>query len=190
MTRFSRIDAVLGGVIVIERQEISDDRGSFGRLFCQNDLKSFGWNKPVAQVNVSRTRAAGSVRGLHYQLPPHAEIKYVVCNIGKIFDVAVDLRRNSSTFLQWRGFELSAENNKQLLIPKGFAHGFSVLSETAEVMYKCDEFYYKESEAGIFYNDAALNIDWNISAEKAIISDKDQQQPSLLNCKNNFEFEQ
>ena len=130
------------------------------------------------------------IRGLHYQLNPHAQTKLVRVLSGKILDVAVDIRIGSPTYGKAFSLELSAENNKQLLIPKGFAHGFSVLSETAEVMYKCDEFYYKESEAGILYNDAALNIDWNIPADKAIISEKDQQQPSLLNCKNNFVFEQ
>lgn len=171
MTRFSRIDAVLGGVIVIERQETSDDRGSFGRLFCQNDLKSFGWNKPVAQVNVSRTRAAGSVRGLHYQLPPHAEIKYVVCNIGKIFDVAVDLRRNSSTFLQWRGFELSAENRRGLMIPEGFAHGFQTLTNDVEMVYFHSAPYAKEADSGLHVLDSRLAIRWPLPVSG--LSDKD-----------------
>jgi dTDP-4-dehydrorhamnose 3,5-epimerase len=123
-------------------------------------------------------------------LNPHAQNKLIRVLCGKILDVAVDIRQGSPTYGKAFSIELSAENNKQLLIPKGFAHGFSVLSETAEVMYKCDAFYNKESEAGIIYNDAALNIDWNIPAGKAIVSEKDLQQPSLLNCKNNFDFEQ
>jgi dTDP-4-dehydrorhamnose 3,5-epimerase len=148
MSRFSKIDAALGGVVLVERQETSDDRGSFGRLFCQDDLKSFGWKGPVAQVNVSRTTAAGSVRGLHYQLPPHAEMKYVICMSGSIFDVAVDLRRQSPTFLQWRGFELSAENSHGLIIPEGFAHGFQALTHDVEMLYFHSAPYAKEADCG------------------------------------------
>jgi dTDP-4-dehydrorhamnose 3,5-epimerase len=141
------------------------------------------------QDNQSKS-SFGVIRGLHYQLNPHAQTKLVRVLSGKIQDVVVDIRVGSPTYGKAFSIELSSENNKQLLIPKGFAHGFSVLSETAEVIYKCDEFYNKESEAGILYNDAALNIDWQIPAYKAIISDKDLQQPTLLNCKNNFVFEQ
>jgi dTDP-4-dehydrorhamnose 3,5-epimerase len=123
-------------------------------------------------------------------LAPHAQTKLVRVLSGKILDVVVDMRTGSPTYGKVFSLELSAENNKQLLIPKGFAHGFSVLSETAEVMYKCDVFYNKESEAGMAYNDTTLNIDWKIPADKAIISEKDIQQPSFMNCKNNFKFEQ
>jgi dTDP-4-dehydrorhamnose 3,5-epimerase len=128
------------------------------------------------------------IRGLHYQLTPYAQTKLVRVLSGVILDVAVDIRKGSPTFGQFFSIELSAENKKQLFIPHGFAHGFSVLSERAEVMYKCDAFYNKESEGGIIYNDASLNIDWGIPADKAIISEKDLQLPSFEGCKNNFQF--
>ena len=108
---------------------------------------------------------------------------------GTILDVAVDIRKGSPTFGKAFTIELSAENKKQLLVPKGFAHGYSVLTETAEVLYKCDEFYNKQSEGGIVYNDPALNIDWKIPAAKAIVADRDLQHPLISNCKNNFLFE-
>ena len=126
---------------------------------------------------------------MHYQLAPHAQTKLIRVLSGSILDIVVDIRKGSPTYANAFSIELSAENNKQLFIPKGFAHGFSVLSDTAEVIYKCDEFYHKESEAGIVFNDAALNIDWKIPVASAIISDKDLVHPSLLNCKNNFVFE-
>jgi dTDP-4-dehydrorhamnose 3,5-epimerase len=171
MSRFGKIDAVLGGVILIERKETSDDRGSFVRLFCQDDLKSFGWEKPVAQVNVSRTTAAGSVRGLHYQLPPHAEMKYVICLTGRIFDVAVDLRRHSPTFLQWRGFELSAENKRGLIIPEGFAHGFQALTNDVEMVYFHSAPYAKQADSGLNVLDPRLAILWPLAVSG--LSDKD-----------------
>jgi dTDP-4-dehydrorhamnose 3,5-epimerase len=141
------------------------------------------------QDNQSKS-SYGVIRGLHYQLNPYAQTKLVRVLSGKILDVAVDIRKGSSMYGKAFSIELSSDNHKQLLIPKGFAHGFSVLSETAVVMYKCDTFYNKESEFGIIYNDASLNIDWQIPAGKSIVSDKDKQQPSFTNCQNNFVFEQ
>jgi len=129
------------------------------------------------------------VRGLHYQLSPHAQTKLVRVLTGTIVDIAVDIRKNSPTFSKVFSIELSAENKKQLLIPSGFAHGFSVLSERAEVLYKCDDFYDKESETGIRYNDPQLSIDWKIPDDKIIVSEKDQQLPLLAHSKNNFVFQ-
>jgi len=130
----------------------------------------------------------GVVRGLHYQLPPYSQTKLVRALQGTILDVAVDLRVGSPAFGKVFTIELSAENKKQLLVPKGFAHGYSVLSETAEVMYKCDAFYNKDSEGGLFYADPELNIDWKVPLDKAIVADKDLVNPTLANCINNFVY--
>ena len=130
----------------------------------------------------------GVIRGLHYQLNPFAQTKLIRVLSGSILDVAVDIRKGSPTYGKVFVLELSADNKKQLLIPQGFAHGYSVLSATAEVFYKCDEFYNKETEGGIMYNDEALNINWQIPVDKAIISEKDLQHPGLNNCINNFSF--
>ena len=177
------------GLIIFEPAVIKDSRGYFFESYSERLFYANGITTRFVQDNQSKS-SFGVIRGLHYQLNPYAQTKLVRVLSGKIMDVAVDIRTGSPTYGKAFSLELSAENNKQLLIPKGFAHGFSVLSETAEVMYKCDEFYNKDSEAGILYNDAALHIDWKIPDDKAIISDKDILQPSLLNCKNNFVFEQ
>ena len=183
------IKTAFPGLVIFEPIVLKDSRGYFFESYSERVFHAEGINDRFVQDNQSKS-SYGVIRGLHYQLNPHAHTKLVRVLSGKIMDVAVDIRTGSPTYGKAFSLELSAENNKQLLIPKGFAHGFSVLSETAEVIYKCDEFYHKDSEAGIIYNDAALNIDWQIPAGKAIISEKDQQQPLLLNCKNNFVFEQ
>src|SRR5665811_2009673 len=131
----------------------------------------------------------GVIRGLHYQLDPYAQTKLIRVLSGSILDVAVDIRKNSPTYGKVYTIELSAENKKQLLVPKGFAHGYSVISNTAEVFYKCDAFYNKEFEKGIFFEDKALNIDWKIPKDKAVISDKDSAHPPFERDKNDFVFE-
>jgi dTDP-4-dehydrorhamnose 3,5-epimerase len=128
------------------------------------------------------------IRGLHYQLNPHAQTKLIRVLSGTILDVAVDIRKDSPTYGKAFTIELSAVNKKQLLIPKGFAHGYSVISQTAEVFYKCDDFYHKECEGGIMYNDPALQINWQIPADKAIISEKDMNHPGINNVITNFTF--
>jgi dTDP-4-dehydrorhamnose 3,5-epimerase len=176
------------GLIIFEPTVLKDSRGYFFESYSERVFQAEGITARFVQDNQSKS-SYGVLRGLHYQLNPYAQTKLVRVLSGKILDVAVDIRKGSPTYAKAFSIELSAENNKQLLIPKGFAHGFSVLSETAEVMYKCDEFYNKESEGGILYNDPVLKIDWQIPADKAIVSEKDMQQPLLLNCKNNFVFE-
>jgi dTDP-4-dehydrorhamnose 3,5-epimerase len=175
------------GLIIIEPTVFKDSRGYFFESYNENNFKAGGIGIKFVQDNQSKS-AYGVIRGLHYQLDPYAQTKLMRVLSGSILDIAVDIRTGSPTYGKAFSIELSAENNKQLLIPKGFAHGFSVLSDTAEVMYKCDEFYQKESEAGIAFNDPVLNIDWKIPADKAIISEKDMNQPLLANCKNNFSF--
>ncbi|MBL7701229.1 MAG: dTDP-4-dehydrorhamnose 3,5-epimerase [Ferruginibacter sp.] len=177
------------GLIIFEPAVFKDSRGYFFESYNERLFSANGINTRFVQDNQSKS-SYGVIRGLHYQLNPYAQSKLVRVLSGSILDVAVDLRTGSPAYGKAFALELSAANNRQLFIPKGFAHGFSVLSETAEVMYKCDEFYNKDSEAGIIYNDPTLGIDWKVPADKAIISDKDLHQPTLLNCKNNFVFEQ
>ncbi|MFV0605638.1 MAG: dTDP-4-dehydrorhamnose 3,5-epimerase [Niabella sp.] len=173
------------GLIIFESRVFEDDRGYFFEAYNEAVFNEAGVHYKFVQDNQSFSKY-GVIRGLHYQLSPHAQCKLVRVLQGVILDVAVDIRQNSPTFGQHFSIELSAENKKQLLLPHGFAHGFSVLSETAVVMYKCDALYHKESEGGIIFNDADLNIDWKIPEAKAIVSEKDIQLPLFKNCKNNF----
>lgn len=182
------IETGLPGLLVFEPTVFEDSRGYFYEAYNEKAFAQQGITTKFVQDNQSCS-SYGVIRGLHYQLSPHAQIKLVRVLSGVILDVAVDIRKGSPTFGKVYALELSAQNKKQLYIPAGFAHGFSVLSEMAEVLYKCDAFYNKESEGGILYNDPALQIDWKIAPDKAIISDKDIKQPRLADCKNNFVFE-
>ena len=182
------IKTSLPGLLIFEPAVFEDSRGYFFESYNEAIFTEVGIKIKFVQDNQARS-AYGVIRGLHYQLNPHAQTKLVRVLSGSILDVVVDIRKESPSYGKVYTLELSAENKKQLLIPKGFAHGYSVLSETAEVFYKCDEFYHKGAEAGIIYNDASLQIDWMIPGNKAIISDKDQKHPLLLNCENNFVFE-
>jgi dTDP-4-dehydrorhamnose 3,5-epimerase len=176
------------GLLVFEPKVFEDSRGYFFESYNENIFREQGVDIRWVQDNQSSS-TYGVIRGLHYQLPPYAQTKLVRVLKGKILDIVVDIRKGSPTFGKSYGEVLSAKNKKQLLIPKGFAHGFAVLSEKAEVLYKCDAFYNKESEGGIIYNDPALLIDWRIPAEEAIVSEKDILFPTLENCNNNFVFE-
>ena len=174
-------------VFVFEPSVFQDDRGFFFesyslRLFQANQLPNV-----FVQDNQSFS-SYGVIRGLHYQLGEHAQTKLVRVISGKILDVVVDIRKGSPMYGQWLSIELSAENRKQLFVPKGFAHGFSVLSDTAELSYKCDQFYNKASEGGIIYNDPALQVEWQIPADKALVSGKDIQLPGLSACLNDFVY--
>jgi dTDP-4-dehydrorhamnose 3,5-epimerase len=182
------IETGLPGLVVFEPRVFADSRGYFFESFSERTFTEQGITTRFVQDNQSRS-SYGVIRGLHYQLPPHAQTKLIRVLEGSILDVAVDIRQGSPTFGKVYTLELTAENKKQLLVPKGFAHGFSVLSETAEIMYKCDAFYNKEAEGGILYSDPALQIDWKVPADKAIVSDKDILLPSLAGCKNTFVFE-
>lgn len=175
------------GLIIIEPQLFGDSRGYFFEAYNQQVFKDAGIDFQFVQDNQSRS-VYGVVRGLHYQLPPFQQAKLVRVLEGNILDVAVDIRKGSPTYGQIFTIELSAENKKQLFIPAGFAHGFSVLSDSAEILYKCDRFYNKDSEAGISYGDPALAIDWKIAAGKEIVSEKDSGLPTLANCRNTFVF--
>ena len=176
------------GLLVFEPNVFEDSRGYFFESYNEKIFREAGIDFRWVQDNQSSS-GYGVIRGLHYQLPPFAQSKLIRVLKGKILDVVIDIRTGSPTFGKSYCKVLSAKNNRQLFIPKGFAHGFSVLSEKAEVLYKCDGFYNKESESGIIYNDPALNIDWQIPAKDEIISDKDKILPLLKDCKNSFVFE-
>lgn len=181
------IKTELPGLLVFEPNVFEDSRGYFFEAYNEEQFQQEGIDIRWIQDNQSSS-TYGVIRGLHYQLPPFDQTKLVRVLRGKILDVVVDIRKGSPTFGKSFSKVLSAKNKRQLFIPKGFAHGFSVLSEKAEVLYKCDGFYNKESEGGIIYNDPALEIDWRIPAEEAIISDKDKVLPTLAECRNSFVF--
>ena len=176
------------GLVIYEPMVFEDNRGYFFESFNEKIFTREGITQSFVQDNQSHS-GYGVIRGLHYQLSPHAQSKLVRVLSGKILDVAVDIRKGSPTYGRHFAIELSADNKKQLYIPHGFAHGFSVLSETADVLYKCDAFYNKESEGGIRYNDPILQIDWKIAAGKEVVSEKDIQNPLFVDCKNNFVLE-
>ncbi len=162
---------------IIEANPYEDHRGKFSRLFCQEELKKIGHDKQIVQINHSLTKEKGTVRGMHYQKPPKAEIKMVQCLKGEVFDVIVDLRKDSPTFLKWHGEILSSKNSKIMYIPEGFAHGFQVLESDSELLYFHTEFYSPLHEAGIKYNDPKININWLL--EPVNISEKDQCYQSI-----------
>lgn len=164
------------GLVIVEPTIFKDSRGYFFESYNEAQFKQNGITASFVQDNQSRS-TYGVIRGLHYQQPPHAQAKLVRVLEGAILDVAVDVRKDSPTYGQHFAIELTSENKKQLFLPEGFAHGFSVLSEIAVVLYKCNAFYNKASEGGILYNDPQLNIDWQIKEGDAIISDKDAQLP-------------
>ncbi|HLX67379.1 MAG TPA: dTDP-4-dehydrorhamnose 3,5-epimerase [Puia sp.] len=172
-------------LLIFEPVVYQDNRGHFFESYNEQTFFKEGLNHRFVQDNQSYS-TYGVIRGLHYQLDPHAQTKLVRVLQGTILDVAVDMRRSSATFGKSFAVELSSDNKLQLLIPRGFAHGFSVLSETAEVLYKCDGLYNKEREGGIRFDDARLHIDWQIPAGKGIVSEKDLALPLFAECRNNF----
>jgi dTDP-4-dehydrorhamnose 3,5-epimerase len=173
------------GLLVFEPHIIRDERGYFYESFNQRIFSEAGINMPFVQDNQSYSRK-NTLRGLHYQLNPMAQSKLVRVIYGEVLDVAVDLRKNSPTFGKHFSIRLSAENHLQLYIPRGFAHGYSVLSETAIFFYKCDNFYSKNHERGIRFNDPQLQIDWCIDIHHAIVSEKDQNNPLFIDAEMNF----
>lgn len=158
--RFRFYHTTLDGLIVIERLAIADQRGFLERLFCAEAFAEIGLKQPIAQINRTLTRHRGTVRGMHFQHPPHTETKIISCLRGEIFDAAVDLRAGSPTFLQWHGEILSAANNKSLFIPEGFAHGFQTLSDDCELLYFHGTAYQAQAEGGISPLDSRLRIAW------------------------------
>lgn len=175
------------GLLIFEPVVFEDSRGYFFESYNEKIFSAAGVEIKFIQDNQAKS-TFGVIRGLHFQLAPYSQTKLIRVLSGSILDVAVDIRQGSPTYGQAYSLELTAENKKQLLVPNGFAHGYSVLSETAEVMYKCDEFYNKQSEGGLLYNDPKLNIDWMIPVNKAVVADKDLLHPGIDNCAGNFNF--
>jgi len=172
-------------LIIIKPRVFSDSRGFFYETYNEKSYLEAGIDLHFCQDNQSKS-SYGVIRGLHYQLSPHSQSKLVTVIQGAVWDVAVDLRASSPTYGQWYGVELTEENHLQFLIPQGFAHGFSVLTETAIFSYKCDNFYSPTLERGIMYNDPALGIDWKIPVDKAVISDKDLKHKLFADADKNF----
>ena len=172
-------------LVVLTPAVFEDERGYFFEGYNKSKFSAIGIHIDFVQDNQSFSKK-GTLRGLHYQNPPFAQTKLVRVLQGEIMDVAVDLRKDSPTYGQYFGLVLSAENKKQLLVPQGFAHGFSVLSETAVVSYKCDQYYNKDSEGGIRFDDATLNIDWGMDLATAVVSEKDLILPNFENCNSQF----
>lgn len=168
---FSSRDAPLAGLRIVERGPFTDSRGQFRRLFCAAELAACGWTAPVAQVNHSLTRMAGSVRGMHFQHAPHADAKLVTCVTGSVWDVAVDLRAGSPTFLLWHAELLSADNGRSMLIPTGFAHGFQAMSNDAALVYVHSAPYAPASEGGLHPEDPRVGIRWPMAVRG--LSEKD-----------------
>lgn len=175
------------GVVIIEPRLFEDERGYFFESFSERDFAEQVCHCHFVQDNEAKS-SYGVIRGLHYQLPPYAQSKLVRVIEGRILDVAVDIRRDSPTFGKHIAIELSCENHRQIFIPRGFAHGYSVLSERAIVAYKCDNYYAPESEGGIIWNDNALAIDWQIPADKATLSERDMLHPTLADCDKLFDY--
>ena len=171
------------GLVLIEPKAFGDDRGVFFEVYKHSDFVRAGIPAHFVQDNYSRSMR-GVLRGLHYQMEPKAQGKLVRCVRGRIFDVAVDIRKGSSTYGRWEGKELSGENGLMLFIPAGFAHGFLTLSDTAEVLYKCTEEYSPQHDRGIIWNDPDINIPWAVT--DPLLSDKDRVHPRLSEADNNF----
>lgn len=172
------IETEIQGVYIIEPKVFGDSRGYFFESYSRKDFEAKVGPVEFVQDNESKS-CYGVVRGLHFQKPPHAQAKLVRVVKGKVLDVAVDLRKDSPTYGRHVSVELSEHNHRQVFIPKGFAHGFSVLSEEAVFQYKCDDYYAPETECAIAWNDPELNIDWRIPADQVILSEKDKRHPEL-----------
>ena len=176
-SRFQILDLPLAGLRVLQRNPIGDHRGFLERLFCSDELQMLAPYKHITQINHTLTASVGTVRGMHFQRPPHGEIKFVSCLRGEVFDVAVDLRHNSPTFLHWHAEVLSESNHKTLVIPEGFAHGFQTLTDNCEMLYFHTHSYHPEAEGGLNPQDPRLAITWPLAI--AAVSDRDAAHPLL-----------
>jgi dTDP-4-dehydrorhamnose 3,5-epimerase len=177
MVRFDFISTPLPGLTLVQRKPIVDERGFLARFWCAEEFSVAGWTRPIAQINHTLTRRRGAVRGMHFQHPPHAEIKLVSCLRGEIFDVAIDLRKGSPTFLNWHGAALSAANQRSLLIPEGFAHGFQALTDDCELLYLHSAPYTPAAEGALNPTDPRLAIAWPLAIGE--LSDRDRNHSML-----------
>lgn len=181
------IETEFPGLMIFEPRVFEDSRGYFFESYNEQVCQAAGIDIRFVQDNQAKS-SYGVVRGLHYQLAPYAQTKFIRVLSGAIIDAVVDLRKGSPGFGKTFAIELSAENKRQLLVPKGFAHGYSVISDTCEVFYKCDAFYNKDAEGGILFNDPALAIHWQIPVDKQLISEKDTKYPVFADSNHNFDF--
>lgn len=177
MSSFNITDLPLDGLKLINRKQLGDQRGFLTRLFCAEELAMVGWTKSIAQINHTYTAKKGTIRGMHFQTPPNSEMKLISCLRGEIFDVAVDVRSYSETFLHWHGEYLSADNRKALLIPEGFAHGFQTITDDVELVYCHSAAYCPESEAGLHPFDLRLGISWALPITE--LSERDKHHPLI-----------
>jgi dTDP-4-dehydrorhamnose 3,5-epimerase len=175
--RFDFHPTLLDGLWIVQRKPINDQRGFFCRFFCAEEFEVVGWKKPIAQINHTCTVTSGAIRGLHFQYPPYAESKIVSCLSGEVYDVAVDIRKGSPTFLQWHGEILSAVNQRSLLIPEGFAHGFQTLTENCELIYLHSEAFHSQAEGALHLADPGIGIVWPLAA--AELSERDHNHPFI-----------
>jgi dTDP-4-dehydrorhamnose 3,5-epimerase len=169
------VETGLKGAFIITPDLIEDERGFFARIFCRNEFEEYGLNPDLVQSNISFNKIKATLRGMHYQSAPHAEVKLIRCTAGAIYDVIIDLRRESPTFKQWFGIELSEKDHRLLYIPEGFAHGYQTLDPQTEVSYQVSAFYHQPSERGVRWNDPAFGIEWPFSP--SVVSKKDGSYP-------------
>ncbi len=181
-------ETALPGVLILTPRRFADDRGFFSEVWNRESLRKLGIDIDFVQDNHSLSRPVGTVRGLHYQSPPHAQDKLVRCGAGVVFDVAVDARVGSPTYGKWVGVELSAENGRQLLIPKGFLHGFVTRAPNSELLYKCSDVYAPDCDGAVHFADPDLGIDWGIAADQAVLSPKDAAAPRFADLRSPFKF--
>lgn len=173
MNRFVATNLSMTGLKLIERQKIEDSRGFLSRIFCADELTAAGWTKPIAQINHTHTAKRGTLRGMHFQQPPHAEMKLISCIQGELWDVAVDVRAKSPTFLQWHAECLSADNGRAMLIPEGFAHGFQTLTDNVVLLYCHSLPYCPSAETGLNPLDPRLAINWPLPVTECSVRDKE-----------------
>ena len=178
----------LPGVLILTPRRFGDARGFFSESWNAKRMAEHGLHFDFVQDNHSLSAQVGTVRGLHFQSPPHAQDKLVRCGRGRLFDVAVDIRKGSPTYGQWFGIELTAENGKQLLVPKGFLHGFSTRAPHTEIIYKCTDYYAPASDGAVRFDDPGIGIDWGLSGD-AVLSDKDAAAPLLKDFDSPFTWE-
>jgi dTDP-4-dehydrorhamnose 3,5-epimerase len=179
----------LGGVVILTPQRHGDARGFFSESWNLRRLAEAGIDAAFVQDNHSLSAKPGTVRGLHFQSPPHAQAKLVRCGRGRLFDVAVDIRKGSPTFGKWVGVELSFENGRQLFIPEGFLHGFATREPDTEIIYKCTDYYAPECDGAVRFDDPEIGIDWGMDADEAILSEKDAKAPLMKNFDSPFVWE-
>ncbi|MBC7142535.1 MAG: dTDP-4-dehydrorhamnose 3,5-epimerase [Rhodobacteraceae bacterium] len=182
-------ETALPGVLTLTPRRFGDARGWFSEVWNRQVLAEAGITVDFVQDNHSHSRNVGTVRGLHFQSPPHAQAKLVRCGRGRVFDVAVDIRKGSPAFGKWTGVELSAENGRQVLIPAGFLHGFVTREPESELLYKCSDYYAPDCDGAVRFDDPDLGIDWGIDPDAAILSDKDRAAPLFRNFATPFVYE-